>query len=127
MTDYLYPLEYYQFFVKFNEGDYYTCHDLLEHMWLEEKDNLFLKGLLQMSVAIYHYEYGNSKGARIMMNAAHTYLQPYRPFHWGIDLEEVNQFIEICQSIIPQDVDRVPFEEVSSLPPLPSIVLICVE
>jgi predicted metal-dependent hydrolase len=74
-----YPIEYYEFFVSFNEGDYYTCHDLLEEMWMTDKGNLFFKGLLQMSVSIYHYEYGNVKGARLMMQAARDYLQSYRP------------------------------------------------
>ncbi|PAE20049.1 DUF309 domain-containing protein [Robertmurraya siralis] len=118
-----YPLEYYQFFVHFNEGDYYTCHDLLEEMWMTEKSNLFLKGLLQMSVAIYHYEYGNVKGARLMMMAAHEYLQRYRPKYWGLDLEKVYQFIEECLIIIPQHIDRVSFSNVDSLPALPELLL----
>ncbi|WP_078544242.1 DUF309 domain-containing protein [Litchfieldia alkalitelluris] len=118
-----YPMEYYDFFVKFNEGDYYTCHDLLEDIWMTDKDNLFLKGLLQMTVAIYHYEYGNVKGARLMMDAGHQYIQKYRPFYWGIDLEKVNQFIEHCQSIIPQDIDRIDFSDISALPSLPAFVL----
>jgi uncharacterized protein len=118
-----YPMEYYEFFVKFNEGDYYTCHDLLEEIWMTEKDNLFLKGLLQMSVALYHYEYGNVKGARLMMEAGHRYIQKYRPFFWGVNLEEVNDFMERCLAIIPQHIDRVPFENVQTLPKLPSLVL----
>jgi uncharacterized protein len=119
----MYPPEYYEFFIKFNEGDYYTCHDLLEEMWMEEKGNLFFKGLLQMSVAIYHYEYGNVKGARLMMRAAHDYLQGYRPRHWGLDLENVIAFIEECQKRIPDGVDRVPFEKVGLLPVLPQLYL----
>lgn len=118
-----YPLEYYEFFVKFNEGDYYTCHDLLEEMWMTDKDNLFLKGLLQMSVAIYHYEYGNIKGARVMMKTAHTYLQGYRPKFWGLDLEKVYPFIEHCLSTFPQEIDRVPFEQVGDLPKLERLFL----
>jgi uncharacterized protein len=118
-----YPMEYYEFFVKFNEGDYYTCHDLLEEIWMPEKDNLFLKGLLQMSVALYHYEYGNVKGARLMMEAGHRYIQKYRPFFWGVNLEEVNDFMKRCLAIIPQHIDRVPFENVQTLPKLPSLVL----
>jgi uncharacterized protein len=118
-----YPMEYYQFFIKFNEGDYYTCHDLLEEIWLTEKSNLFLKGLLQMTVAIYHYEYGNVKGARLMMNAGFQYIQKYRPHYWGVDLEKVHTFIEQCLHIIPQDIDRLPFEEVKKLPKLPELYL----
>ncbi|WP_379970351.1 DUF309 domain-containing protein [Ectobacillus sp. sgz5001026] len=118
-----YPLEYYEFFIKFNEGDYYTCHDLLEEMWLTEMDNFFLKGLLQMSVALYHYGYGNVKGARAMMGAAKRYLQPYRPTYWSLNVEFVLQFVEQCLQIIPRDLDRVPFEESKDLPLLPELVL----
>jgi predicted metal-dependent hydrolase len=119
----LYPIEYYQFFIHFNEGDYYTCHDLLELIWLTEKDNLFLKGLLQMTVAIYHYEYGNIKGARLMMQAGHSYIQSYRPFHWGVDLEKVNAFIEECLVIIPSGIQSVSFEKAGQLPKLPALFL----
>lgn len=118
-----YPIQYYEFFVSFNEGDYYTCHDLIEEMWMTDKGNLFLKGLLQMSVAIYHYEYGNVKGARLMMKAAHNYLQKYRPFYWGLNLEEVNDFIEQCLLIIPEEIDKVPYNKISSLSKLPNLYL----
>lgn len=118
-----YPLEYYEFFIKFNEGDYYTCHDLLEDMWMTEKDNLFLKGLLQLTVSLYHYGYGNIKGARVMMSAAYQYLQSYRPFHWGLDLEQVFLFMEKCLSILPEHVDSVPFELIDTLPVLPDLIL----
>lgn len=118
-----YPLEYYEFFVKFNEGDYYTCHDLLEEIWMTDRSNLFLKGLLQMTVALYHYGYGNVKGARMMMETAHKYLQAYRPFHWGIDLDEIIEFIETCLSLIPVDIESVPFEQIDELPQLPNLIL----
>jgi predicted metal-dependent hydrolase len=118
-----YPMEYYQFFIKYNEGDYYTCHDLLEEIWMSDKSNLFLKGMLQMVVAIYHFEYGNIKGSRLMMNAAYKYLQSYRPYYWGVDLEEVNTFIEQCLTIIPQDIDRVDYEDVKKLEKLPKLYL----
>jgi uncharacterized protein len=118
-----YPLEYYEFFIKFNEGDYYTCHDLLEDMWMTEKDNLFLKGLLQMSVAIYHYEYGNVKGARMMMQTAHDYLQSYRPRFWGLDLEKVYSFIENALAAFPDEINQVRYEEVGALPKLPRLFL----
>ncbi|AZB44262.1 DUF309 domain-containing protein [Bacillus sp. FJAT-42376] len=118
-----YPEEYYQFFIHFNEGDYYTCHDLLEEMWLTDKSNLFLKGLLQMSVALYHYSYGNLKGTRSMMLAGRQYIQPYRPHHWGMDLEKVHHFMENCLLIIPQVPDKIPFEMTNSLPRLPMLFL----
>jgi uncharacterized protein len=123
MSEPLYPEEYYQFFILFNEGDYYTCHDLLEEIWMTDKDNYFLKGLLQMTVAIYHYEYGNVKGARAMMKAAHLYLQKYRPTYWGVDLEKVYPFIETCLETFPQTTDKVPYEQAESLPAIPRLFL----
>jgi predicted metal-dependent hydrolase len=118
-----YPLEYYEFFVAFNEEDYYTCHDLLEEIWMTDKENFFIKGLLQMSVAIYHYSYGNVKGARSMMMTAYRYLQPYRPKYWGLDLEKVYPFIEEALSLFPDDIDSIPFEEIDKLPTLPRLYL----
>ncbi|WLD92673.1 DUF309 domain-containing protein [Alkalihalobacillus sp. AL-G] len=118
-----YPLEYYQFFVHFNEGDYYTCHDLLEEIWMTDKQNVFLKGLLQMSVAIYHYEYGNVKGARMMFRKANEYLQPYSPGYWGLDLTDVYTYLKTCLARIPLDIDSVPYERVNELPKLPEILL----
>ncbi|WP_078379196.1 DUF309 domain-containing protein [Sutcliffiella halmapala] len=120
----IYPEEYYEFFVSFNEGDYYTCHDLLEEIWMTDKENYFLKGLLQMTVAIYHYEYGNVKGARLMMQAGYVYIQKYRPKFWGVNLEMVNEFIERCLVILPKEIDRVPYEEVPQLPNLPTLILL---
>ncbi|MGR5984651.1 DUF309 domain-containing protein [Bacillus cytotoxicus] len=66
--------------MKYNATDYDTCHDWLEEMWLEERSNLFLKGLLQLVVAQYPSSYGNVKGARLMMEVAEQYLQPYDQF-----------------------------------------------
>lgn len=123
MAEFKYPLEYYEFFVKFNEGDYYTCHDLLEEMWMNNQGNLFLKGLLQLCVALYHYSYGNVKGTRAMLLASKRYLEPYRPYYWDLDVEKVNNFIENCLTIIPYGIEKVPYEHVKNLPELPPLYL----
>jgi uncharacterized protein len=119
----IYPQEYYEFFVVYNDGDYYTGHDLLEAIWLTDRSNLFIKGLLQMTVALYHYEYGNVKGAREMLKAAKYYLTPYKPQYWNLDLLPVLRFIDRCQSLIPVHIDKVPFAESPALPLLPKLYL----
>lgn len=119
----IYPQEYYEFFVVYNDGDYYTGHDLLEAIWLTDRSNLFIKGLLQMTVALYHYEYGNVKGAREMLKAAKYYLTPYKPQYWNLDLLPVLRFIDQCLSLIPVHIDKVPFAESPALPLLPKLYL----
>lgn len=109
-----YPEQYIQFIHKFNQGEYYECHDLLEEIWMEEKSNKFLQGLLQLSVGIYHFEYGNIKGARWMLNNARKYLSGYLPVTWGLDLEPMLVYIDSCLEALP-DVDSIPFAEVKSV------------
>lgn len=109
--------------MKYNEGDYYKCHDLLEAIWLSDKKNLFIKGLLQWCVGLYHYSYGNVKGTRLMMQSALHYLDPYRPFYWSLNIEKIINFIEICLIIIPKNLDRVPYGQIDQLPHLPTLYL----
>ncbi|WP_243387712.1 DUF309 domain-containing protein [Bacillus kexueae] len=116
-------MEYYHFFVHFNEGDYYTCHDLLEEIWLRDRQNLFVKGLLHLSVALYHYSYGNLKGTTLMLTTAKQYLLPYRPFHWSLNINSILEFIENCLIIIPNDWDSVSYTKSKRLPRLPHLYL----
>ncbi|CCQ97906.1 conserved hypothetical protein [[Clostridium] ultunense Esp] len=116
-----YPKEYDLFLEKFHKGEYYECHDLLEEIWLAEKQNRFLQGLIQLSVALYHYEYGNVKGARGMLKTALHYLEQYRPKHWGLDVEELCQQIRVCIAQLPNR-DVLSLEEAKNRP-LPHVRL----
>jgi len=98
-----YPTEYYEFFEKFNEGEYYECHDLLEDIWMTDKQNKFLQGMLQVAVGIYHFENGNIYGSRRLFQSAQKYLQPYRPDYWDLDLEQVLEYIEKALNILPEE------------------------
>ncbi|TCS83132.1 DUF309 domain-containing protein [Tepidibacillus fermentans] len=109
-----YPEEYYLFFEKFNEGEYYECHDLLEEIWLTDRQNKFLQGLLQVAVAVYHFENGNIYGSRALFQSAYQYLQPYRPEYWDLDLEPVINFIEKALAVLPQE-RRISIDEVTKI------------
>lgn len=110
-----YDPKYLAFFDTFNAGQYYECHDLLEDIWMEQRSNKFLQGLLQMSVALYHYQNGNIKGARTLFASAHRYLQPYQPRFWDVDVELVISYIERCLSLLPS-VDRLAVSQARSRP-----------
>ncbi|MCG0314791.1 MAG: DUF309 domain-containing protein [Calditerricola sp.] len=109
-----YPPQYLEFLDRFNEGEYYTCHDLLEELWMEERHNKFLQGLLQLAVALYHAELGNLRGARLMLSSAKGYLEPYRPRFWSLDIDGVVAYIDRCLAALPPQ-DRIPWEEARHL------------
>lgn len=54
----------------FNQGAYYECHDLLENIWEKSSgtEKIFLQSLIQLSVAFYHYQNKNLKGAQSLIN-----------------------------------------------------------
>ncbi|WP_229717820.1 DUF309 domain-containing protein [Thalassobacillus devorans] len=116
-------MSYYEFFISFNEGDYYTCHDLLEEIWLTDRQNLFIKGLLHLSVALYHYSYGNVKGARAMLLSSHTYLSNYEGVYWGIAVPEVVDYIDVCLTIISQLSAEEDCKDWDELPEFPRLYL----
>ncbi len=69
--------------------DYYTCHDLLEDLWLEEGREPFYQGLLQVAVSCYHYNQGNRSGAIKLMQLAIQKLSFY-PDDWqGIKVDKI--------------------------------------
>lgn len=110
-----YPDQYRQFMHKFNAGQYYECHDLLEEIWLENRSDKFLQGLLQLAVALYHYECGNLKGARWMFGNARKYLSRYLPAHGGLELAPLIAYIDECLRLLP-DAERIPYQEAKRHP-----------
>lgn len=117
-----YPAQYVQFIEKFNAGEYYECHDLLEEIWMEDKTDKFLQGLLQLAVGLYHLEYGNIKGARWMFGNARKYLSRYEPMHGGLDVRDIIRYIQACEAVLP-DADTISFEQAKALE-VPSMRLV---
>jgi predicted metal-dependent hydrolase len=77
----------------FNAGCFFECHDVLEDLWMETRNNdrLFLQGLIQVAVGYYHFFNRNFKGSRSQFSKGVDKLERYRPSHMGIELD---RFIE---------------------------------
>jgi hypothetical protein len=47
---------YLGYFECFNRAEYYEAHDVLEHLWLQQRDenHAFFKGLIQVAGAFVH-------------------------------------------------------------------------
>ncbi len=91
---------YVGYFRCFNEQRYYEAHDILEHLWLERRDenHFFFKGLIQVAGAFVHLQKqflrpGHPKDGRRLRPAARLFhlamknLEAFRPRHMSLDVE----------------------------------------
>ena len=58
-------------------------------MWIEESGwaKQFYKGLIQAAVALHHLENGNAHGAKKLLQGSQRYLDPYRSWYLGLDVD----------------------------------------
>jgi predicted metal-dependent hydrolase len=85
---------YLGYFRCFNDGLFYESHDVLEELWLgcrKEPRGNFYKGLIQFAGAFVHLKKGRLKPAAALFRLSSNYLNPYRPSHEHLHVEEVLQ------------------------------------
>jgi predicted metal-dependent hydrolase len=72
----------------FNRRRFFTCHEVLEEIWLEEppEEKPFYQGIIQVAAAFHHCHNGNLKGTRSLMQAGAEKLHRYPPDSHGLDL-----------------------------------------
>jgi hypothetical protein len=77
--------------VHFNRAEYFEAHEVWEDIWMDclGADRRFYQSLIQAAVALYHWGNGNRAGAVRLFASGRRYMEPYRPVHRGLD---VNQF-----------------------------------
>ncbi len=87
---------------EFNDHRFFEAHDILEELWHEyrEEDRLFLQGLIQVAVGYYHLENRNYNGCRSLMGKAIAKLEPYRPEHQGIRVQEIIECMRKCLDVV---------------------------
>lgn len=82
------PAEFWQGVEQFNQGEFYDCHDTLEAIWMEaiEPEKTFYQGILQISVALYHLNNLNWRGAVILLGEGVNRLRHYHPDFAEVDV-----------------------------------------
>ncbi|MCC5609575.1 DUF309 domain-containing protein [Nostoc sp. CHAB 5834] len=85
------PQEFWQGVEQFNSGQFYACHDTLEALWIEagEPEKTFYQSILQISVALYHLENRNWRGAVILLGEGSNRLRRYPSSYGGVDVDEL--------------------------------------
>lgn len=116
-----YPEEYRAYFDHFERGEYYECHEALEQLWLVDK-NRFYQALIQLAVALYHLQRGNTEGGRKLLAAAEEKLREYPPGYMGLDTLAIADWCAERRAALPPDRRAgppvsVPGTDLIKLPP----------
>lgn len=119
------PLDphYQGYFKCFNEQRYYEAHDVLEHLWLQNRDEnyAFFKGLIQIAGAFVHLQKQflrpeHPKDGRRLRPAVRLFqigmknLESYRPRYMALDIESLRGMCaRLAEEIVASDFTRNPW------------------
>ncbi len=75
----------------FNRREFFTCHELLEEIWLEESEpeKPYYQGLIQVAAAFHHFLKGNRAGTESLLRAGVEKLRNYPRDYGGLDLADL--------------------------------------
>ena len=88
---------YLGYFDCFNRQLFFEAHDVLEHIWLQDKqgpNGSFYKGLIQLAGAFVHLQKNRLRPAAALFKLALTNLEKYPPRHEGLNLAKARSLIQ---------------------------------
>jgi predicted metal-dependent hydrolase len=91
------PAHYLGYFECFNRQLFYEAHDVLEELWLGQRDGPnygFYKGLIQFAGAFVHLQNNRLRPAAALFRLSQTYLGKYSATHERLDVSRVLTFAD---------------------------------
>src|SRR4051812_36424980 len=88
---------YLGYFECFNRGFFYEAHDVLEELWLANRQSpnySFYKGMIQLAGAFVHLQKNRLRPSAALFKLARTNLQKYPARHEHLDVAQVLHEIE---------------------------------
>src|SRR5277367_5695331 len=88
---------YLGYFRCFNEGLFYEAHDVLEELWLADRQGSnysFYKGMIQLAGAFVHLQKDRLRPAAALFKLAETNLEKYSHEHEHLNLAAICALIE---------------------------------
>ncbi|MEI8016716.1 MAG: DUF309 domain-containing protein [Schlesneria sp.] len=109
MTDEL-PEQYREGLRLFNEEEFFECHDVLEELWSETvgPERKFLQGLIQASIALFHFGNENFGGAKKLYLSAIKNLDFHGDEFMGIKLGEFLRDFRRCFQELLENTETYP-------------------
>ncbi len=119
---------YLGYFACFNQGLFYEAHDVLEELWLADRQSpnyAYYKGLIQLAGAFVHLQKNRLRPAGALFLLAQTNLQKYPARHEHFDLlpvhalitEWLGRLIQSDYSVNPLTPDSAPRLKTPVAPP----------
>ena len=94
---------------RFNQRQFFECHEVLEEIWLEEteEEKPFYQGIIQVAAAFHHYLNGNLAGTLSLLRQGVEKLRRYPADSHGLDLgallAALNPWLDHLASGLPTD------------------------
>ena len=101
----------------FNEGEFYECHEVIEHEWHAETRPIrrLYQGILQIGVGLLHVKRGNHTGALLLLGDGIEKTSEFAPSCLGIDTgrlaAESQVALEILRDLGPERLDQFDFAD----------------
>jgi hypothetical protein len=82
----------------FNKGEFYACHEVIEHEWHAERRPIrrLYQGLLQIGVGFHHALGGNHRGALLLLTDGINKTAQFRPHCLGLDTGRLVAESQVC-------------------------------
>jgi hypothetical protein len=82
----------------FNARDFFDAHEVWEGLWMTcaGPERRFYQGLIQAAVALYHFGYGNLRGALKLYQSSRRYMEAYGEVFLGLDIPAFWRAMERC-------------------------------
>ncbi|WP_010587081.1 DUF309 domain-containing protein [Schlesneria paludicola] len=105
-----YPEQYREGLRLFNEEEFFECHDVLEELWSESTgaERKFIQGLIQASIALFHFGNENFGGAKKLYISARKNLDPFGSEFMGILLETFLHDFQQCFQELLDNTEAYP-------------------
>lgn len=84
------------YFGLFNQGKFFEAHEVLEHIWLNDRygpNGAFYKGLIQLAGAFVHLQRNRPQPASALFKLALANLEKYPATHEHLNLQTTGELI----------------------------------
>lgn len=94
-----FPEEYLHFIRLFNADKYWESHEVLEGPWRLNRSPFF-RGMIIYASAFVHAQRGNPRGVLKQLRKAQRYLERYRPYYMGVDVDRILAHAKECLAVV---------------------------